>query len=214
MKNLKFKITQKYFKKSICLQVGMTYVEMIVVLSIFAIMTSIVLFNYGSFQSKVDIKNLASDMALRIVEAQKSSNSGLLPDPLRQALIVNPSTWKPAYGFYVSSSSNKSFIYFTDLNENGALDDVVCRGDGECLDKVLITKGNYVSSLNVYYQGDTNPHSLNDLTVFFKRPNTNAIISSSTSFTGTVSYVEMNVLSPQGQKAIIKVYPSGRIEVK
>ncbi|KKQ07855.1 MAG: hypothetical protein US18_C0006G0001, partial [Parcubacteria group bacterium GW2011_GWB1_36_5] len=49
---------------------GMTYVELIVVLSIFAVMSSIVLFNYGEFQAKVDIKNLASDIALKIVEAQ------------------------------------------------------------------------------------------------------------------------------------------------
>ena len=57
---------------------GMTYVELIVVLSIFSIMTSVVLFNYGAFQAKVDIKNLASDIALKIVEAQKSALSGKL----------------------------------------------------------------------------------------------------------------------------------------
>ena len=49
---------------------GMTYIELIVVLSIFAVMTSIVLFDYGGFQAKVDIKNLASDVALQIVQAQ------------------------------------------------------------------------------------------------------------------------------------------------
>ena len=52
---------------------GMTYVELIVVLSIFSIMTSIVLFNYNEFQAKVDIKVLANDIVLNIVEAQKVS---------------------------------------------------------------------------------------------------------------------------------------------
>ena len=70
-------------------QKGMTYVELIVVLSIFSAMTSVVLFNYGEFQAKVDIKNLASDIALKIVEAQKSSLSGKLPESF-------PVNWKPS----------------------------------------------------------------------------------------------------------------------
>ena len=45
---------------------GMTYVELIVVLSIFAVLSSVAIFNYGSFQDKVDIKNLGSDIALKI----------------------------------------------------------------------------------------------------------------------------------------------------
>ena len=57
----------------------MTYVELIVVLSIFSVMTSVVLFNYNEFQAKIDIKVLANDIALKIVEAQKSALSGKLP---------------------------------------------------------------------------------------------------------------------------------------
>ncbi|WP_146755300.1 type II secretion system protein, partial [Shigella flexneri] len=58
---------------------GMTYVELIVVLSIFATISSVVIFNYGAFQDRIDIKNLSSDIGLKIVEAQKSSLSGQLP---------------------------------------------------------------------------------------------------------------------------------------
>ena len=47
----------------------MTYIELIVVLSIFAVMSSVVIFNYGLFQARIDIKNLASDIALKFVEA-------------------------------------------------------------------------------------------------------------------------------------------------
>ena len=55
---------------------GMTYVELIVVLSIAGIIASISLFNYKDFQDRVDMKNLASDIASKIVEAQKNSISG------------------------------------------------------------------------------------------------------------------------------------------
>ena len=56
-----------YFNKKIKGNRGMTYVELIVVLGIFAVMLSISMFNYKRFQGKVDIKNLANDIALKLV---------------------------------------------------------------------------------------------------------------------------------------------------
>src|SRR3989344_2489263 len=93
---------------------GMSYVELIVVLSIFSAMSSVVLFNYGEFQAKIDIKNLASDIALKVVEAQKSSLPGKLPPLAQQVLIPSPSAWKPSYGLYMDQAADdKSFIYFS-----------------------------------------------------------------------------------------------------
>ena len=60
-------------------------------------MTSVVLFNYGEFQAKVDIKNLTSDIALQIVEAQKSALWGV-------ALSSSAFASKPSYGVYFSPS--------------------------------------------------------------------------------------------------------------
>ena len=42
----------------------MTYVELVVVLGIFAVMSNVVIFNYGGFQAKVDIKNLSKHITL------------------------------------------------------------------------------------------------------------------------------------------------------
>ena len=50
------------FNKKIKKNAGMTYVELIVVLSIFAVLSSVAVFNYSEFQTKVDIKNLANDL--------------------------------------------------------------------------------------------------------------------------------------------------------
>jgi prepilin-type N-terminal cleavage/methylation domain-containing protein len=63
-------------KKTINKTRGMTYVELIVVLSIFSVISTIVIFNYKEFQAKVDIRNLANDVALKIVQAQKNSTTG------------------------------------------------------------------------------------------------------------------------------------------
>ena len=202
--------------KKIKINMGMTLIELIVVLSIFAIISSVVIFNYGAFQTKVDIKNLASDIAMQVVTAQKASLSGLLPN---QIPTVSP--WKPSYGVYFSSTStpdahgadNKDFIYFTDLNDNTQYDGLPCTGGNECVSKITITKNNFISNLQVFYLNSTNA-SLNDLTITFTRPNSGATFFVSTLGTLTnVSYVQITIASPNGITSLIKLYPSGRVQV-
>ncbi len=186
-------------------QAGMTYVELIVVLSIFSVMTSIVIFNYGKFEEKVNIKVLANDIALKIVEAQKSSMAGLWNTNA-------PLDWKPSYGinFNTSNDTNKkNFIYFTDLNADAYYRDLSC--SGECLDRISITKGDYVSELGII--GDGCPATVNNLNIVFKRPNSSAIITSDPALLCNIFYVQISISSPQLLNAKIKVYPSGRIQI-
>jgi len=188
---------------------GMTYVELIVVLSIFSVMTSVVVFNYGGFQAKVDIKNLASDIALKIVEAQKSSVSGELP------LRSMPTDWKPSYGVYIDiDNDNKSFFYFTDLGiQDGIFNDTICGGTGECLDKITITKGNIISRLEVFGTGCLGT-TVDNLNILFKRPNSGAIISSNPPLScSSIFYARITIDSPEDSMATINIYPSGRIQI-
>ncbi len=200
--------------KNYGLNKGMTYVELIVVLGIFSVMSAVVVFNYGTFQSKVDIKNLANDLALKIVEAQKAAIFGKFPSLAQQASIT--STWKPSYGIYFNlNTDNKSFIYFTDLQspqpQNNIFDGTDCTV--ECVEKISITKGNYISNISVFYQGDVTPYSLNDVTLSFKRPDAVAVVKSSSPLNPNISYVQITVLSPKGLSSTIKVDVSGRIQV-
>lgn len=212
----------------------MTYVELIVVLSIFSVMTSVVLFNYGEFQAKVDIKNLASDIALKIVEAQKASLSGLLPPFSEQAQI--DTTWKPSYGVYFSTVDdgnvdNKSFIYFVDLLspdgsggniQNGLFDASSCPGSGECLEKVTILKNDSITGIKTCNgSGSTSVCNsiANPLIITFKRPNSGAIFRDSTTMIGPsltgFEYMQITVASQSSPSttANINIYPSGRIQV-
>ena len=83
---------------------------------------------------------------------------------------------------------------------------------GECIDPITITRGNYISSLDVFYQSGGS-ESLDDLTISFSRPSSSAEIKSSTSFSSAVSYVQISIASPKSANAKIKIYLSGRIQV-
>lgn len=200
------KIWQKNNKR----QAGMTYVEVIVVLSIFSALTSVIMFNYGDFQERVDIKNLASDVALKIVEAQKSSLSGVLPP----AGFIPIAGWKPSYGVYFAAASDKSFIHFVDLNSDTFFNGTDCTG--ECMNKTTITKGNYISRLDVFYESNpTVPVAVPYLVFAFTRPNSGAAITANGSpvLDPDILYAQITVSSPKGALAYIKINPSGRIEI-
>jgi type II secretory pathway pseudopilin PulG len=180
---------------------GMSYVELIVVLSIFAVISSIVIFNYGDFQAKVDIKNLASDIALQVVQAQKSSLSGLLPT----SGGYGPD-WKPSYGVYFDITTPKQFIYFVDLNNANGYE------TGEALNTVNITKNNSISRIDSYV-GATPTQILTPLSIVFKRPDSGAtFILNGLPLVG-VDYVQITVASPGNRTSLIKLYPSGRVQV-
>lgn len=178
----------------------MTYVELIVVLSIFSIMTSIVLFNYGGFQEKVDIKVLANDIAMKIVEAQKSALSGELP-------LSSPANWKPSYGLYFDPSSPKQFIYFADLNNPSNGYDT-----GEALDTINITKNNSISRIDSYAGTTLLQQITNPLSITFTRPDSGAIFTSSGLLPG-LEYIQITIISPSSITSCIDVYPSGRIQL-
>lgn len=178
---------------------GMSYVELIVVLGIFAVMSSVVIFNYSQFQSKVDIKSLASDIALKIVEAQKSSLSGNSPNLFQ-------SGFKPSFGVYFDSTStlSTSFIYFADKNNNSKYDSAI----DTKLDTIIITKNNKISSLEGV--GCT---VSNNLGIVFVRPDSSAKISSNSNALTSCTSVKIKISSPRSDNATITVYPSGRVQV-
>lgn len=204
---------------------GMTYVELIVVLSIFSVISAVSIFNYQTFQDKVDIKNLSNDIALKVVEAQKSSLSGKLP----VLPPASPGIWKPSYGLYFDltpdstnnppNTGDKVFYYFVDLDQSKTFDHggYSCPGN-ECLDKVSITKGNYIQEIRFFYQDGIPAEGevwSDDLNIVFTRPNSGAVFESSTLINRPVDRVEIKLSSPGSEPAtsLIKVYSSGRIQI-
>lgn len=197
---------KKIFKQK---KSGFTLIELIVVLGIFGVLSSIIVFNYHDFLSKVDIKSLANDMALKISEVQKNAAFGK-----QNATGSMDASWIPSYGLYFSSSENKAFYTFVDLNpRNGVINSVPTNcPSGECLEKINITKNNFISSIQVV---DTSNHSstVSTLNITFLRPGYGATIKSTPTY-NNISYAQITVGSTKDDsKATIKIYASGRIQI-
>ncbi|HMP67538.1 MAG TPA: type II secretion system protein [Candidatus Paceibacterota bacterium] len=117
---------------------GFTLLEMLLVIGIFGILTSVVIFNYGNFNKNVIMSNLAYEVALEIRQAQVFSlgtrasgdNSG---DGVRDAFDTR-------YGVYFNtgqSGGDRSFVSFADFYpvNNNVTDDSgikVVSGDNRC----------------------------------------------------------------------------------
>lgn len=223
----KNKLGLKKNSKTSSLVSGMTYVELIVVLSIFSVISAVTLFNYKQFQLKVEIKNLANDITLKIVEAQRSATSGKLAPVSQQP--SNPSAWKPSYGMYFNSQTPTVFYSFIDLDQNKNFVPPIAQSCpvGECLagNPIYITKGNHISSIKVLYLGGpsscpppSNPPCptiiVDDLVVTFTRPDSGATFLSQSAMLTNVHRLEIAVSSPLLEiTAFIHIYPSGRVEL-
>jgi prepilin-type N-terminal cleavage/methylation domain-containing protein len=92
---------------------GFTIIEMIVVISIFAIMAGLVLFRYRDYQANINLENTTQDIALQIQKAEVDAISGRYPS-LALGQIPPPATWKPSFGVYFDTATPKQFKYFYD----------------------------------------------------------------------------------------------------
>lgn len=154
-----------FAKNKILATRGVTFLELIIVISIFGIMSSMVLFRYSDFNAGISLTNTVQEIALRIQQAQSDAINGAIPK-----YVMNPSTgltaqdavdgnWRSTYGVYFSLSQKDKFIYFFDrdrvanidlagapgldeLNDiNPWADCALPRDSDECLDLITITTG-------------------------------------------------------------------------
>ncbi len=179
---------------------GVTFIELVIVISIFSILASTLLFNFPRFSRNLSVQNIAQDIALQINGAQREAISGLTNDLLYDC-DRTVSDCSPRYGVYLVArgadhakvlnfggpfgpSGGTTILRFFDLGDslnlaNGVLDTggTCGQNDGECLDRLSIGQGNYISKICV---GDDNQCDLNapaGLNIVFKRPFPDAIMT-------------------------------------
>ena len=213
-----FRKIKYYFKHQ---QQGMTLVELMVVLAIFALITGLIMFDYGSFKSATSTRNLADDIALSIRKAQSYAIGVRGTD----------SIFEFGHGIHFTTSedisdplagSNKSFVLFTDVNKSnsynytgqGVCDNPVVTN--ECREALSINSADKISKIK---RGGVIAPDGAILDIVFLRPNPDAIFcykeTASSSCISNYSNVEIEVSNGRtGDDLVtksIKIWNTGQI---
>lgn len=205
---------------------GFTLIELLVTLTIFSILTGVVLFNQQKFNSTILLTNLAYDTALTIRQAQ---TYGINIKEFNTGAGLNSSRFVP-YGVHFDLSKPKSFTLFADLDydhESNTLGGLyvpdqsgACLASNGCVNIKNITRGNYIfdicaEDVKEKVNSCRGGKSLSDLNISYKRPNPNAIIR----FTGMAAGNGLNVATiilagADGESfRKVRVWASGLIEI-
>jgi prepilin-type N-terminal cleavage/methylation domain-containing protein len=191
---------------------GFTLIEMIVVLAIFMIMTSIVIFNHNKFTSETILTNMAYEVALSVREAQIYGVSVRSPQGVPES-----EAFEKEYGIHfpkvVGGSSN--YYLFSDVNGNGTFDmGTSCvSGTGECVTPYTLQRGVKISYLTVKNASGCSDSAITNggnLSVLFRRPDPEPLFNDdNTSF----EFAEITLRAPDGALRYVVVRNNGQIYV-
>lgn len=140
---------------------GFTMVELAVTMSIFAVLTSVVLANYRTFSNNADFLNVADNIALSLREAQIY---GVGSKVASCGTSTPAESFQCAYGV-VFNRGDDFYRVFVDTNE----DSTYTSGD-QILETIDLPSGSEITGT------DCLDGTCAGLAVLFKRPNPDALI--------------------------------------
>lgn len=215
----------KFFK--IKKEKGFTIVELVVSIGIFALMTTLLLAKYGSFNQGVLLTNLAYDVALLIRNAQ---SYGLNVKSAPTTNTNYSSEFNLPYGIYVNNGSTvpptvpgappanliprDQIVFFLDKDKDGYYDK---NESNPSLDETIsvynIKRGSYVHDVcvSIYYQCPIQPYY--NLSITFVRPDVKAILKTSYA-NQPLKYAEITLRTSNGETKKISVNDFGQITIK
>jgi prepilin-type N-terminal cleavage/methylation domain-containing protein len=189
---------------------GFTLLEMAVSIGIFGIISAVVIFNHGKFNSSIVVTNLSYEVALAVREAQVYGLA-VKQDP------NNPVPVEYAYGVYFAEARPKMFYIFADRDGDQQFDPTgdPCNGTDECQEVIEIRGDVNVEDLKTWVSGSY--QDTDELTILFLRPNPVAIIRDDDNSGASVSGREramIELASPRAEKSkFILVELSGQVSV-
>ncbi len=223
---------------------GFTLIEMIVVISIVAIIATITLFQFGASRKGVSLETTAEEIAFSLRKAQsmalavRSTGGTILP------------VYQNGFGIHfelgpdmgTQSASERSYILFTDFESvpgPGGWDRAYLKNFNpmspcgipnqtvdECVEKIEIKEGDKITNLELCtYSGAsascTPIPPLSPLDITFLRPNLDAYFCITSSLTGgcrgavpTAGYARITVTSPTGNQKKVSVWSTGQISIE
>lgn len=205
---------------------GFTLIEMIVVVAIFTILTSVVLFNYSDFNNNILSTNLTYEIALTVREAQVYALGAT-------GVVGATDGFNTRYGAYFNidldavSDNDRYFMLFADKDSNGRCENgcsfQCIAGDPDldsCREVSRLTRGVFIANLCVANgepineDGECTGESVKDLSITFERPNPDAVIATSGYDPGAYTDAAIIVEAPNAARRAVVVRSTGQISVK
>ena len=220
---------------------GLTFVELVVVLGIFAAVAATVLFNYRGFSNNVALQNLAQEVALQIKRAQTDAVSGRSPtlSNSQQQNNMLSFDWTPSFGIAFDKDTYPGSIFYYFNKDVGSSSEITkdffdfevgsfsepcgSEQDSECIEKLELPASVVIDSIcfdftAIVPQGDCSDaegteSSSETAYISFTRPRGNATIMEfdNGNYHGNVF---IRLATVEGGKRYIAVWESGYISIK
>lgn len=187
---------------------GFTLIELTVTVSIFLIISTIILANYPAFSQRLALNRTAQEIALSFRKAQTF------------ALAVRgfEAQFK-GYGVWFEREKNDTFVFFADFNpedqqfSHGPIGEDFCEANNECIDEFLIQTSARIADLCKNQGVDGWTCGLDSVEVVYTRPDP-IITLRANGATGDVSNIGIVVRSPRGVERIIVVWSTGQVTIE
>lgn len=190
-------------QRTLFTQAGFTLIELIVVVGILGVISSITLTSYSKFGGQILLRNLAYDVALSVREAQVYGIS---------ARSFLGARFAAGHGVYFNlAEGNDKFYLYTDTDNNNFFTSI----GTEWVETSSIGRGYFIDRLCVPSGTSTENCTARVVDILFKRPEPDAIIRASFG-SGFLQYDRVRIVlnSPQGNKLSVLVETTGQISIQ
>ncbi|QQR82868.1 type II secretion system protein [Candidatus Campbellbacteria bacterium] len=189
----------QYPISSIC-RAGFTLVELIVTVSIIALISTVVLVRNGQFDNEVLLADVAYDVALSVRQAQ---NYGI-------NVLGQGNEFDFPYGVYFEPDMTTYTLF-----QDKASTDYRYTPDEETLETFTLGRGFTVARIctDVSSLDACDVSRIENATIIFKRPNPDAIINADEKGGSAMGAVGIELVAPRGGSRFIVVRSTGQISV-
>ncbi len=192
-------------------EAGFTIIELVVIITIFAIMSSILLFNFKGFNKNIERNNLAQDIALLI---RKTQSYGVSSSTINGGILTDTTTLPSRYGLLFLYNAQKQSVQTIMMYKKVGGSNVSV-GYTQLTDILVDTISVASPGVSIMVCTSTNASTCgtpiqNNVAIEFERPKPDPYASASVGLPFVIRLMPLDTLVPW----YIVVTPTGSIYVK